>query len=919
MQVSTKWLKDYIDIDLTADELAEKFTLAGIPVENVIHAGEGLEKVVTGRIDELKAHPDSDHLQICQMDVGAENLLQIVTGAQNVAEGQIVPVALVGANLPCGKKISKGKMRGVASNGMLCSADELKIDGDSSGIYILPEDTQVGIPVAEVLGLDDDILEFELTANRGDCFSVIGLVRELAVLTKKTPRFPEIKVDENDESNASELVKIGIDAPELCSRFSARVLTNVKLAPSPDWIVKRLEGAGMRAINNVVDVTNFVMLELGQPLHAYDFDEVVGHELTARQATAGEALHTLDDTNRLAKGGELVIADAEKAAGLAGIMGGFETEITEKTSTVILEAACFNSASIRRTSRAVGIHSEASGRFERGTNEHGTINALDRVAQLLQQMNACNVCTGVVDVYPNPKPEVKIKFSPAQINQRLGTNFSVEEILDVLTALGFAVESTGKVDELTDEVVDKFADKFATATKTLGKAAREIGKKPNVENILGSIGSTFGGLFKKADEKISGETKDRVEDFVSSFGELFKRADEKISDKTKERVEDIMGNISGKFGELVKNVDMKISSTYVATVPDWRNDVTLPEDLSEEVARIFGFDKIPSTLPKGNQQGHQSAAQNFIDRIKKILVGLGMCEELSFAFTSEAMFDKMQIPADSQLRQAVPIMNPLTDEAPLLRTTLLASIFENAARNFSRKNEDLKLFDVAPVFFPKSLPVTEQPIERQQLVGLLTGRREPKGWSQNPAQVDFYDAKGIVEELLAGLSINNYFVEAGTHYALHPGKTAVFKKGRDVLVTVGEVHPAVAEALGIKKKIYVFEAEVDTLQKFAAKKFTFESLPKYPSISRDLAILVDHDTAAGDVEKVIAQNGGQFFKGVTLFDVYTGDRISADKKSLAFAIDFRSNERTLKDEEADEAFKNILSAVEKEFGATLRS
>ncbi|MBQ3336909.1 MAG: phenylalanine--tRNA ligase subunit beta, partial [Selenomonadaceae bacterium] len=288
-------------------------------------------------------------------------------------------------------------------------------------------------------------------------------------------------------------------------------------------------------------------------------------------------------------------------------------------------------------------------------------------------------------------------------------------------------------------------------------------------------------------------------------------------------------------------------------------------------------------------------------------------------FTSEAMFNKMRVPADSQLRRAVPIMNPLTDEAPLLRTTLLASIFENAARNFSRKNEDVRLFDVAPVFLPKNLPVTELPREKQQVVGLLMGRREPKGWSQDAAQVDFYDAKGIVEELLAGLSIGNYFVEAGEHYALHPGKTAVFKKGRDVLVTVGEVHPAVAEALGIKKKIYVFEADVETLQKFAAKKFSFESLPKYPSISRDLAILVGHDTAAGDVEKVIAKSGGKFFKGVTLFDVYTGERIPADKKSLAFALEFRSNERTLKDEEADDAFKNILAAVEKDFGATLRS
>ena len=884
MQVSTKWLKDYIDINLTVDELAEKFTLAGIPVENVIHAGEGLEKVVTGRIEELKPHPDSDHLLICQMNIGAENLLQIITGASNVAEGQIVPVALVGANLPCGKKISKGKMRGVASNGMLCSADELKIEGDSSGIYILPENTPVGVPVAEILGLDDDILEFELTANRGDCFSVIGLVRELAVLTKKTPRFPEIKFEENDERETAKLIKIGIDAPDLCSRFSARVLTNVKLAPSPDWIVKRLEGAGMRAINNVVDVTNFVMLEMGQPLHAYDFDKVAWHQLTARRAVEGEPLHTLDDTNRLAKGGELVIADAEKAAGLAGIMGGFESEITEKTSKVILEAANFNSASIRRTSRAVGIHTEASGRFERGINEKNTINALNRVAQLLQEMNACNITAGVVDVYPNPKPEVKIEFTTNKINARLGTNYTDEEIISVLEALGFKIEPISKVDELTDEVVDK----FASATKNIGKAARELGKKSNVENLVKNIGESLGGLFKSDNVKPSG-------------------------------VDDFFKGVSSTFGDAFKNLDMKISSAYEATVPDWRNDVNLPDDLSEEVARVYGFDKIPSTLPKGNQQGRQSATQDFIDRIKSILSGLGMCEELSFAFTSEEMFNKMQMPADSELRKAIPIMNPLTDEAPLLRTTLLASIFENAARNFSRKNEDVRLFDIAPVFLPKNLPVTEQPIEKQQVVGLLMGRRAPKGWSQDAAQVDFYDAKGIVEELLAGLAINNYFVEAGTHYALHPGKTAVFKKGRDILATVGEVHPSVAESLGIKKKIYVFEADVETLQRFAAKKFSLESLPKYPSISRDLAILVGHDTAAFDVETVIKKNGGTFFKGVTLFDVYTGERIPADKKSLAFAIEFRSNERTLKDEEADEAFKNILAAVEKDFGATLRS
>ena len=867
MQVSTKWLKDYIDIDLSVDELAEKFTLAGIPVENVIKSGAGLEKVVTGRIENLTAHPDSDHLLVCMMNIGEKDLLQIVTGAQNVKQGQIVPVALVGANLPCGKKISKGKMRGIASNGMLCSADEMKIDGDSSGIYILPDETPIGVPVAEILGLDDDILEFELTANRGDCFSVVGLVRELAVLTKKPARLPKIAVNEDDSRFSGEIVKIGIDAPDLCGRFSARVLTDVKLAPSPAWIVKRLEGAGMRAINNVVDATNFVMLELGQPLHAYDYDKVAGHELIARRAIENEPLHTLDDTNRLAKGGELVIADVEKAAGLAGIMGGFESEITETTSTVILEAASFNSASIRRTSRAVGIHTEASGRFERGTNINGTITALDRVAQLLQDMGACKVCKGVVDVYPNPKSEVKIKFTPAQINQRLGTDFSDDEIIDVLKNLGFKVDET-TFEELTDDVLGKISE----MSKGIGKIIRGMAHG----NDEGDVAQNFG---------------EKIHDAAKNFGE-----------------------VAQNFGKSVN-----FSSAYEVTVPEWRNDVTLPEDLSEEVARIFGFDKIPATLPKGNQQGHQSAAQNFIDRVKSILSGLGMCEELSFAFTSEQMFDKMQIPVDSDLRRAIPIMNPLTDEAPLLRTTLLASIFENAARNFSRKNEDVRLFEIAPVFLPKNLPVTEQPVEKQQLAGLLMGRRAPKGWSQDAAQVDFYDAKGIVEELLDGLEIGNYFVESGEHYALHPGKTAIFKKGRDILVTVGEVHPNIAENLGIRKKIYVFEADIDILRKFAAKKFTLEPLPKYPSISRDLAVLIDLDIAAGDVERVILQNGGEFLKSVTLFDVYTGERIASDKKSLAFALEFRSNERTLKDEEADDAFKNILAAVEKNFGATLRS
>jgi len=811
MQVSIKWLKDYIDFNETAEELADKLTMAGVPVENVIRADAGLEKVVTGRIEKLEPHANSDHLQICTMNVGAKEPIIIVTGAQNVAAGQVVPVAMIGAHLPNGLKISKGKLRGVVSMGMLCSAGELKLDLEKlteeqkDGIYILPADTPVGVPVKDVLGLDDVVLEFELTANRGDCFSVFGLVREVAVLTGNTPKWPVIGAKEDDAAQAADLIRIGIEAENLCSRFSARVLKNVKIGPSPEWMQQRLEGAGIRAINNVVDVTNFVMVELGQPMHAYDYDQIAGASLTARRAAAGEELHTLDDSSRKARGEELVIADAEKAAGLAGVMGGLETEVTEKTTSVVLEAASFNGPSIRRTSRACGLHSEASGRFERGVDVTKTERALDRAAQLLQDMGACTVTRGIVDVYPNPQPAAQVDFTAEAINRRLGTQLAGAKMVTILQSLGFEVETTGQ-------------------------------------------------------------------------------------------------------------------ETYRVTVPSWRNDVSYMEDLSEEVARIYGFDNIVSSTPFGSvMQGCQSERQNFIDRIKAVLTGLGMSEEVSFSFTHPAMFDKLNLPADSPLRQAIPIMNPLTDEYPLVRTALLASIFENTLRNFSRKNEDVQLFEVAPVFFPKALPVTEQPEEVLKLAGILTGRRNPVGWNQDNALVDFYDAKGIVEELLAQLHISKYTVEAGEHYAMHPGKTAVFKKGREIIAQVGEVHPAVAEALGTTKKMYVFEMDIATLMKYTAAKFSYEPLPKYPAISRDLAMLVAEDVSAAEIEKVITKNAGKHFKEVCLFDVYTGKQIEAGKKSLAFTMQFQSKDKTLTDEEADAAFQNILAAVQKEFDAELRA
>ena len=811
MQVSIKWLKDYIDFTETPEQLADKLTMAGIPVENIIDPGEGLEKVVTGRIEKLEPHQNSDHLQICTMNVGQKENIIIVTGAQNVAEGQVVPVAMVGAHLPNGMKISKGKLRGVISNGMLCSAQELKLDLEKlpeeqkTGIFILPADTPVGIPAKDVLGLNDVVLEFELTANRADCFSVMGLVREIAAITGNKPHFPEIKLNEDDDTNLSDIFAVEIADPDLCSRFSTRMLKNVKIGPSPEWMQQRLEGAGIRSINNVVDVTNFVMIELGHPMHAYDYDQIAGQKLIARRAVEGEELHTLDDTSRKAKGEMLVIADTEKAAGLAGIMGGFETEITDKTTTVVLESADFYGPCIRRTARACGLSSEASGRFERGIDSETTIKALDRAAQLLQEMGACTVCRGIVDVYPSPKQPVYITFTPEQINRHLGTEIAKETMLSIITSVGFEV------------------------------------------------------------------TKDEN------------------------------GEITVK-------------------VPSWRNDVSRMADISEEIARLYGYDKIKSTLPEGaSMQGSQSDKQTFIDKVKASLSAQGLCETISFALTNEATFDKLNIPQDDALRQAIPIMNPLSDEYPLIRTTLLSSVFDNLSRNLARKNDDVALFEVGTVFFPKALPVTELPNETVKIAGAITGRRHAHIWNQSNDMVDFYDAKGIIEELFADLRITRYTVEAGTHYAMHPGKTALFKKGRDVLATIGEVHPAVLAAYGITKPVYIFELDAKTVMKYMAKDFKYKALPKYPAINRDLAMLVALDINSADIEKAMTKAAGQNLVQITLFDVYTGKQVEAGKKSLAFALTFQSNDKTLTDAEVNTAIEKIIAKLQKDFNADLRA
>ncbi|WIW71753.1 phenylalanine--tRNA ligase subunit beta [Anaerosinus gibii] len=811
MQVSIKWLKDYIDFKETPEQIADKLTMAGVPVENIKDMGAGLEKVITGKIVQIEKHPNADKLSICTLDVGQAETIIIVTGATNVREGQIVPVAMIGAKLPNGLKISKGKLRGVASFGMLCSAAELNLDLDSlsddakSGIYILPKDTSVGIQVKDVLGLNDVILEFELTANRADCFSVLGIVREIAVLTGNSVKKPMLRLQEDGDKKANELISVKIEANNLCSRFSARVLQNVKVGKSPAWIKERIEAAGVRSINNVVDVTNFVMLEFGQPMHAYDYDMLAGHVLIARQANQGEKLTTLDNVKRELNPSMLVIADSVQPAGLGGVMGGLASEVTESTKTVVLEAAVFNGANIRRTARACGLHSEASGRFERGVDVINTVKALDRAAQLLEEMGACTVCPEIVDAYPGFELPSQVKFTSTQVNKHLGTTISSQVMVDILKRLEFEISSV-KGEEIT------------------------------------------------------------------------------------------------------------------VTVPSWRNDVRCMSDIAEEISRIYGFNRIASTLPDGSMmQGGQSEEQSFVDRVKDILVAAGMNEIISFSFTHPQTFDKLNIPVDSQLRQAVEIMNPITDEFPLLRTTAVSSVLETIARNLSRKNEDLKIFEIGSVFTPKALPLTELPIEKLMLCGALTGKRTDIAWNQGKDTVDFYDAKGVIEVLFERLGIQKYTVQAGEHYAMHPGKTALFMKGKEIIAYVGEVHPQVQAQMNITKKTYLFEMDIEKLMKYSALTCRYQSLPKYPAMSRDLALVVADDITASEVEKMIVKNAGKLLNNICLFDVYMGEQVGKGQKSLAFSLQFQSAEKTLTDAEIDPYFESIIKALEEAFNAKLRS
>lgn len=808
MKSSLLWMQDYVDVDMNQDmqAFADTLTIAGIPVEQVEYWGKEIKNVVTGKILKIEKHPDADHLVICQIDVGTEQL-QIVTGASNVREGQIVPVAVHGAHLPGGVKIKRSKLRGVPSNGMLCSAHELGFDDsvllpeERSGIWILPADTPVGVDAIKYLQLCDVVYEYELTANRADCFSMVGLSREFAVLSGKTARYPEITVAENDETIDGK-VQISIDDEELCNRYTARLLTHIKIGPSPLWMQQRLRKSGVRPINNIVDATNYTMIELGIPLHAYDYDKVAGHHLIARRAKADEAMKTLDGIDRTLNDNMLVIADEKKPCCIAGIMGGFDSEVTEHTQTVILECASFKGSNIRHTGRMLGLRSEASGRFERGLDADSCIDSINRCAQLLQEMGACDVAKGIVDVYPQQQKTTYITFTADQVNAFLGTDIPEEQMLHILETLQFTLQKDG--------------------------------------------------------------------------------------------------------------------DTITATVPSYRGDCTEMPDIAEEVARIYGYEHIPSTRPWSDiTVGEPGFEYDVTEKISRILCSSGLNETVTFSFMHPDQLKKLLYKDGDPVYQAVPIINPITEDFPLMRTTLIPSLMDVLARNQAVKNPSVGIYEIAPVYIPKELPVKELPEQKLCVSGLLYGQRTAGEWPVQASDYDFYDVKGLVEAVLSGLGIHAD-IEVSDYAPLHPGKAARYVKDGKVLCNFGELHPKAMDNYDVTGPVYIFEMYMDAIMPFINLMPDYHKVAKFPASSRDLAFLAPVDTSNQSILDIIREKGGDYLEAVHLFDLYQGKQVPRGYKSLAYNLVFRSEQGTLTDQDIQAPIDAILTALKEKLNCELR-
>lgn len=797
MKIPMKWFSDYTDVNVIPRDFQNAMTMSGTKVEGFEYLGAEIDRVVVGRILEISPHPNADRLLICSVDAGS-GPIKIVTGAQNLKPGDLVPVALDGSTLPGGKTIEMSSMRGVMSDGMLCSFAELGLTqndvprADPDGILVLGEDCAVGRDIREVLGFDDYLFDFEITSNRPDCLSAVGLAREAAA-TFKMPFCLKPPAVRGGAGDISAHLSVDIADPALCRRYTARLAKNVKIAPSPAWLRHRLRAAGVRPINNIVDITNYVMLEYGQPMHAFDYSCVGGGRIIVRRARAGEQFSTLDEQMRTLDKDMLVIADTERSIGIAGVMGGLNSEIKECTRTIVFESANFEQTSIRRTSRKLGVRTEASSRFEKGLDPENTLCAVDRACELVELLGAGQIADGVIDVYPEPVKERVIRLEPAKINRLLGTSIPSEEMRRQLISLGFSLSG--------DDI----------------------------------------------------------------------------------------------------------------SVPSFRADVEGIHDIAEEVARLYGYDRIPSTLlVSETTQGRRSPAQIFDKRLSEACRALGYFEICTYSMTNPAFFDKLLLPPDSPLRLTTTISNPLGEELSVMRTTMLPSAIDAAARNLSFRNPEIRLFELGSVYLPAvkngAADLSVLPDEQKVLTLAAYG------------SVDFYHFKGTVESILNALGVSGLSVAAETdNPSYHPGRCAAIMLSGKRAGVFGQVHPLVCEAFGISSELFVCELNVLAAMTATGAGKKYVPLPKFPAITRDIAVIVGEDVPAHELKRCIEKSIRDNIEKVEFFDIYRGAQIPSGKKSIAFSISLRAAERTLTDEEADDAVSRALEALGASFQAVLRS
>jgi phenylalanyl-tRNA synthetase beta chain len=779
MKVTYNWLKEFVDFDLSDEQLSEMLTMLGLEVDGMEKQGAGMDDIVVAVVEDKQQHPNADKLSLCKVNNGKE-ILDVVCGAQNFKSGDFVALAQIGSVLPGDFKIKRSKIRGEESCGMLCSEKELGLADSSEGIMVLPSGAPLGMPVFDFLKLKDTLYEIGLTPNRADCLSVVGVAREIAAKLGLAIRLSD-SVPVEIDIPADTVINVRVEDSTLCPRYAARYISGCKVAPSPSWLVKRLADVGVRSINNIVDITNLIMMELGQPLHAFDCDLLAGKQIVVRRAVENEPFVTLDNQQRLLNNNDLVICDAERPVALAGIMGGLNSEISDKTVNVLLESAWFKPAAIRSTSKRLGLHTESSHRFERGVDIDGVIRAIDKAAALISELAGGKVAKGVLDVYPDPAPLKKVVFRPEKANALIGIKLKHDEIVNILKSLQFGVE------EVSDETVS-------------------------------------------------------------------------------------------------------------VTVPSYRVDIEREIDLVEEIARLNGFDKIPTTMPKATVESDRlSVGQSLERKIRNLLVAHGMNEVINFSFTTADAADKLLLAENDSRRSVISLTNPLVEEHAIMRTSLLPGLLETVSKNINYRSLDLSLFEMRRVYQPSASG--EMPKEPIFIVGAFSGMRDREGWNRPSTPVDFYDVKGILENIFDSLNIGQLrWSSENTESFYHPGKSCSVIAGRETIASIGEIHPTVLDNFGLDKPVYCFEIDFEKLVRLSRSSRKIDVPSRFPDSTRDIAILAIESISAENIVDCVKLLKLQELEQVEVFDVYQGKGIPEGHRSIAIRIRYRSYEKTLTDD-----------------------